>query len=194
MTGLGRAKQVILLQHIPRFDIEENDPMGVRPELARLANMELERARDASSQAQHIMVGQHAGLECEGKTRDDRFTSNHTYGRNKNVRMGKYDGLHMYSQEGAEALTKSLLTTSTLRGWCGGLRDGACPPPPPPLRPPPRSGAARGPAGGSREGTGETTGTGRGTGETMDSSRFQSTICSRISARYGRGPCSDSQP
>ena len=106
----GRAKQVILLQHIPRFDIEENDPMGVRPELARLANMELERARDASSQAQHIMVGQHAGLECEGKSRVDRFTSNHTYGRNKNVRMGKYDGLHMYSQEGAEALTKSLLT------------------------------------------------------------------------------------
>ena len=106
----GRAKQVILLQHVPRFDIVENDPMEVRPELARLANMELERARDASSQAQHIMVGQHDGLHCDGKTRVDRFTSNHTHIRNKHVRMGKYDGLHMYSQQGAEALTQSLLT------------------------------------------------------------------------------------
>ena len=106
----GRAKQVFVLEHVPRFDIEENDPMGVRPELARLANLELRRARDASSQAEHIMVGQHTGLECDGKIRVDRFTSNHTHIKNKNVRMGKYDGLHMYSQQGAEALTKSILT------------------------------------------------------------------------------------
>ena len=85
----GRAKQVLVLEHIPRFDIVENDPMGVRPELARLANLELRRARDASSQAEHIMVGQHSGLECKGKTRVDRFTSNHTHIKNKNVRMGK---------------------------------------------------------------------------------------------------------
>ena len=53
------------------------------------------------------MVGEHSDLECEGST--NRFTSDQTHVKNLNVRLGKYDGIHMYSQEGALALTSSLL-------------------------------------------------------------------------------------
>ena len=55
----GKAKQVILLEHLPRYD---TDSM-IRPELARLAN-ELIKARDNSEFANHILVDQHSGLEC----------------------------------------------------------------------------------------------------------------------------------
>ena len=104
----GKVKQVILLEHLPRFDVDEKDKD--KPALAKLANKELNKARDASDFAENILVGQHTGLECEGRTRINRFTSDHTNGlHGRHVRMGKYDGIHMYSQAGAEALTKSIL-------------------------------------------------------------------------------------
>ena len=68
------------------------------------------KARATSEYSTNIFVGRHTGLECEGSTRISRFTSDHTnklHGRN--IRLGKYDGIHMYSQAGAEALTKSIL-------------------------------------------------------------------------------------
>jgi hypothetical protein len=105
----GRASKVLLLQHVPRYDISRNDPHGVRPQLARLANTHLRRARDASELAEHIMVGEHTDLECDGQVRTKRYTSNQTHIKNYNVQLGKFDGIHLYSQEGAEALTSSLL-------------------------------------------------------------------------------------
>ena len=104
----GKVKNVILLQHIPRYDIEEKDKD--KAELARMANKEMQKARDASEFAEHILVGRHTSLDCEGRIRTKRFTSDQTNGlHGKNIRLGKYDGLHMYSQTGAEALTGSIL-------------------------------------------------------------------------------------
>ena len=104
----GKVKQVILLEHLPRYDVEEKDKD--KAELAKLANKELHKARDNSEFAEQILVGKHSGLECEGRTRTTRFTSDHTNGlHGRNIRLGKYDGIHMYSQAGAEALTASLL-------------------------------------------------------------------------------------
>ena len=104
----GKVKQVILLEHLPRYDVDEKDQD--KAELAKLANKELHKARDNSEYAEQILVGQHSGLECEGRTRTTRFTSDHTNGlHGRNIRLGKYDGIHMYSQAGAEALTASLL-------------------------------------------------------------------------------------
>ena len=37
------------------------------------------------------------------------FTSNQTHHFARQIRLGKFDGYHMYSQEGAEALTASML-------------------------------------------------------------------------------------
>ena len=145
----GRVKKVVLLQHAPRYDTPRNDPHGVRPQLSQLANTHLQKARDASDLAEHILVGEHSGLECEGSTRTSRFTSDQTHIRNWGVKLGKYDGVHMYSQEGAEALTKSLLailhTAGMLRKpqqWGLGLPSPSAAPPgaqgqwsgPPPAR------------------------------------------------------------
>ena len=38
-----------------------------------------------------------------------RFTNDGSNGHSKHVRTGAYDGLHMYSQAGAEAFTASLI-------------------------------------------------------------------------------------
>ncbi len=59
----GKTKQVILLEHVPRYD-----DTGIRPKLAQLANKELVKARDNSEMAQHIMVGQHSGLEWRARS------------------------------------------------------------------------------------------------------------------------------
>ena len=67
------------------------------------------KARDKSEWAANILVGEHAGLECDGQTRVNRFTSNHTHHFARQIRLGKYDGYHMYSQDGVEALTASML-------------------------------------------------------------------------------------
>ena len=105
----GKVKQVILLEHLPRYDVETKD--SDKAELAKLANRELHKFRNASEHAKNILVGRHTGLECEGRTRFARFTSDHTNGlHGRNIRLGKFDGIHMYSQAGAEALTKSILS------------------------------------------------------------------------------------
>ena len=105
----GKVNQVILTEHIPRYDTEEKDKH--KPELARLANKELHKARDSSEYAKNILVGQHTGLDYDGRMRINRFTSDHTNGlHGRHIRMGKYDGIHMYSQSGAEALTSSILS------------------------------------------------------------------------------------
>ena len=62
----GRASKVILLQHPARYDTPRSDPKGVRPQLAMLANTHLQKARDASEFSEHIMVGEHTYMECEG--------------------------------------------------------------------------------------------------------------------------------
>jgi hypothetical protein len=105
----GRASKVILLQHPARYDTPRSDPLGVRPQLARLANTHMQKARDNSEYAEHIMVGEHSNLECDGSVRTNRYTNDQTHVKNYGVRLGKYDGIHLYSQEGAKALTSSLL-------------------------------------------------------------------------------------
>ena len=110
-----KVKQVLILEHIPRYDVDSKDKD--KAELARMANTELHKARNNSEYAENIFVGRHTGLECEGTTRTARFTSDQTnrlHGRN--IRMGKFDGIHMYSQAGAEALTKSILSIFQVAG------------------------------------------------------------------------------
>ena len=99
----GKVKQVIALPHPPSYD------SSTAAALRKLANTELKKARDMSEWAANILVGEHAGLECDGQTRINRFTSNQTHHFARQISLGKYDGYHMYSQEGAEALTASLL-------------------------------------------------------------------------------------
>ena len=98
MLKPGLAQQVVVLEHNPRHDNQG------KAELATLANTTLHRAREQSEFGEHILVGVHTGLEVEGEEK----------------RLGKYDGLHMYSQAGALAFTSSL---TTILGKAGLVRE-----------------------------------------------------------------------
>ena len=99
----GLAQQVLVLEHTPRYDNE------AKAELAQLANKTLHSARDQSEFAECILVGKHTGLKVDGIKKKERFTNDGTNRHSKHVRLGAYDGLHMYSQQGAQAFTSSLI-------------------------------------------------------------------------------------
>ena len=98
----GKAKQVILMEHTPRYDDT------VKADLATLANKTLHTARNESEFAENILVGSHTGLDVSGEERRRRFTNDGSNSHSKHVRAGANDQLHMYSQAGALAITKSL--------------------------------------------------------------------------------------
>ena len=74
-----------------------------------LTEQETRSRRLWSDWSASILVGVHTGLECDGQTRVNRFTSDQTHHFARQIRLGKFDGYHMYSQEGAEALTARML-------------------------------------------------------------------------------------
>ena len=99
----GKAKQVIVLEHTPRYDD------AAKANLSILANKTLHTARSESEVAENIFVGCHTGLDVSGEERSKRFTNDGTNSHSKHVRLGANDQLHMYSQAGAQAITRSLL-------------------------------------------------------------------------------------
>ena len=103
LVKAGLARQVLILEHTPRHDNE------AKAELAELANKTLHSAREQSEFAECILVGEHTGLQVDDAKMEERFTNNGTNRHSKHVRIGAYDGLHMYSQQGALAFTSSLI-------------------------------------------------------------------------------------
>ena len=83
--------------------------MAAKPHLAELANTTLKRMVDESRYSNRIMVGVHTGLQVEDKARADMMTNQGDNWRSRNVKIGKYDGVHYYSRQGQEALTASML-------------------------------------------------------------------------------------
>ena len=105
----GQVEQVVLMQHYPRWDTQKDDPYGSKPQLAELANTTLRRMVDESRHSHRIMVGVHTGLQVDGKANTDMMTNNGDNWRSRNVKLGKFDGVHYYSRQGQEALTASML-------------------------------------------------------------------------------------
>ena len=105
----GQVEQVVLMQHYPRWDTPKDDPYGARPQLAELANNTLRTMVDESKYNNKIMVGVHTGLQVEDRARADMMTCRGDNWRSRNVKNGKYDGVHYYSRQGQEALTASML-------------------------------------------------------------------------------------
>jgi hypothetical protein len=105
----GQVEQVVMMQHAPRWDTQRDDPYSAKPQLAELANNTLRRMVDESRYSDRIMVGVHTGLQVEGRARADMMTCNGDNWRSRNVKNGKYDGIHYYSRQGQEALTASML-------------------------------------------------------------------------------------
>ena len=109
MGKTGQVEQVVLMQHAPRWDTQMNDPYSAKPQLAELANTTLRRMVDESRHSRRIMVGVHTGLQVDGKANTDMMTNNGDNWRSRNVKLGKFDGVHYYSRQGQEALTASML-------------------------------------------------------------------------------------
>ena len=105
----GQVEQVIIMQHFPRWDTHRDDPYGAKPLLAELANNTLLRMVDESRHNDRIMVGVHSGLQVEGQAMTDMMTNHGDNWNSRNVKQGKFDGVHYYSRQGQEALTASML-------------------------------------------------------------------------------------
>ena len=97
------VKKVVILEHPPRFDIEEKDPLGLKPEFAKYANNMYRQLWFQSKMKDRIVIGQHK-LECSEQARIDRYM---------NKKKNKYDGVHMYGAEGRKAYTENILSILT---------------------------------------------------------------------------------
>ena len=93
-----KLKNVTILEHPPRFDIADNDPSSLKPQLAKFANIFFRQLWSSSTLKHKIVTGQH-NLDCDGKIRQARFTRKPDK---------KYDGIHMYGVSGPDAYMRSV--------------------------------------------------------------------------------------
>lgn len=91
--------KVIISEHSPRYDQLNVDPISLKPALAKFANTTFNNLWMESPWKSKIIVAAH-NLQCDVKTRDERFTHEGT---------NRYDGIHAYSQSGKAAFTRSLI-------------------------------------------------------------------------------------
>ena len=78
-------KKVIILEHPPRFDTKDKDPLSLKPEFAKYANTVYRQLWLASNLKDKIVLGKH-NLDCTEKVRLDRFTDRQSK---------RYDGIHI---------------------------------------------------------------------------------------------------
>ena len=83
-----------------RFDTVNVDPCSLKPNLARMANVELGQLWMNSPFKDRIVIGQHS-LESSGN--GDAHLA-----RYQNFRTGRYDGVHLYGQAGCTDYTNSV--------------------------------------------------------------------------------------
>ena len=107
-----QLRKVVLMEHAPRQDPKEVDPIRLKPRLAKLANSTLAQLVQNSGFADKIVMGRHSLDITNANTvyRDD-FT-------------GRYDGVHMHGSHGKDIFTRSVeriirsvlpVTTTTTR-------------------------------------------------------------------------------
>ena len=97
-------EQVMLMEHPPRFDSRDLDPVGLKPKLAKLANSMYNQLWLDSPHKKRIIICSHnLDISSSGEKHDAMF---------KNVRTGDYDGVHHYGGRGrslySESVKKSL--------------------------------------------------------------------------------------
>lgn len=85
-------EKVILLEHTPRFDLFEADPTGLKQKLAGFANTTLNNLITNSSMNKKITLGKHS-----------------MYPDADHGLSGRYDGEHMFGNQGKEEFTRSFL-------------------------------------------------------------------------------------
>ena len=92
-------RKVIIMEHPPRFDTVDVDPLSVKPTLAKLANTTLGQLWLNSPLKDKIFIGQHS-LESSG-------VGTAHFARYQNSHTGRYDGVHLYGKTGYTDYTNS---------------------------------------------------------------------------------------
>ena len=92
-------KKVTIMNHTPRFDTPDVDPVGLKHNLANFANSCLLELWMDCTMKDKIFIGSH-NLESSGAQKTHRYTDE---------RSRKYDGVHLYGNAGKAAYTESVL-------------------------------------------------------------------------------------
>ena len=69
-----QLKKVAILEHAPRFDTQDIDPAGLKPELAKLANATFSQLWHSSSFKHKITIGKHS-LDCPDELIAARYST-----------------------------------------------------------------------------------------------------------------------
>ena len=92
-------KKVIIMEHVPRHDTQEIDPLKMKAALARYANNVFGKLWLESKHKDKITVGQHC-LDIDGAGHYEVY---------QNPENMKYDGVHFYGNIGRNIFTRSVM-------------------------------------------------------------------------------------
>ena len=85
-------EKVVLMEHPPRHDNRDDDPTGIKPELAKFANATLQQLLKTSNMKEKLIVAKH-NLDFSQNMRDTIY---------------KDDGIHMYGNLGSKMFSRSV--------------------------------------------------------------------------------------
>ena len=99
LTNHPELQSVVIMQHPPRYDSPDVDPIGIKPQLAQYANSTFHQMWQSSAMKDRLTLGVHS-LSCP----DDVLTA-----RYRDENSGRYDGVHMYGRQGMKAFSSSVI-------------------------------------------------------------------------------------
>ena len=93
-------KKVVIMEHTPRYDAKEVDPIELKTALVKYANNVFNQLWLDSSLKQKIAIGSHTiETNSDGALHNDVF---------KNAQTGKYDGVHHFGKLGRRLYSRSV--------------------------------------------------------------------------------------
>ena len=93
-------QKVIIMEHSPRFDEKDLDPIGLKPALVNYANSIFNQLWLDSPFKNKISIGKHSlNTSSSGREHNESY---------KNTKNGKYDGVHFFGIFGRNKLSGSV--------------------------------------------------------------------------------------
>ena len=93
-----KLKKIILMKQVPRYDDNSSSPPGVKGALSKLFNDTLDKLM-SERPVDKLLIGNH-NIDCSGGVLKARY---------ENLRLNKYDGIHMFGPSGMKCYTNSVL-------------------------------------------------------------------------------------
>jgi hypothetical protein len=92
-------KKIIILKQVPRYDVYSSTIPGLKPFLSKLYNDTLDQLGSSCTFKDKLVIGNHT-LDCAGGVMLARY---------KDIKSGRYDGVHLYGPSGQKAYTESVM-------------------------------------------------------------------------------------